>query len=63
LCGKRDDFNSTIVSLQNTYRNIPLSPAYGVYISQFIRYARTCSTYNQFLSCSRLMLLILFTVC
>jgi hypothetical protein len=25
------------------------SPAYGVYISQLIRYARACSTYDQFL--------------
>jgi hypothetical protein len=25
----------------------PLSPAYGVYISQLIRYARICSAYDQ----------------
>jgi hypothetical protein len=29
--------------------NIPSSPAYGVYISHLIQYARACSTYNQFL--------------
>ena len=28
---------------------IPISPSYGVYISQLIRYAWACSTYNQFL--------------
>jgi hypothetical protein len=33
--------------------NIPLSPAYGVYISQLIRYTRACSTYNQFSSRGR----------
>jgi hypothetical protein len=27
--------------------NIPASPAYGVYISQLIRYARACSTHHQ----------------
>jgi hypothetical protein len=26
-----------------------MSPAYGVYISQLIQYARACSTYDQFL--------------
>jgi hypothetical protein len=29
--------------------NIPASPAYGVYISQLIRYARACSNYSDFL--------------
>jgi hypothetical protein len=28
--------------------NIPASPAYGVYISQLIRYARTSSNYSDF---------------
>ena len=28
--------------------NIPASPAYGVYISQLIRYARCCAHYNDF---------------
>jgi hypothetical protein len=28
--------------------NIPSSPAYGLYISQLIRYARACSTYDTF---------------
>ena len=30
-------------------RNIPASPAYGVYISQLIRYARTSSNYSELL--------------
>jgi hypothetical protein len=29
--------------------NIPTSPAYGVYISQLIRYARASSNYSEFL--------------
>jgi hypothetical protein len=35
--------------------NIPSLPAYGVYISQLIRYARACSTYHQFLNRDSLM--------
>jgi hypothetical protein len=33
----------------NMCSNIPASPAYGVYISQLIRYARTSSNYSDFL--------------
>jgi hypothetical protein len=36
---KRDDFNSKIINFPNMCSNIPASPAYGVYISQLIRYA------------------------
>ena len=35
--------------------NIPHSPAYGVFISQLIRYARACSDYIEFLSRARLL--------
>ena len=31
------------------YINIPAAPAYGVYISQLIRYSRTCGFYQDFL--------------
>jgi hypothetical protein len=55
LYDKRDDFNFAIVNFPYTCSNIPLSPAYGVYISQLIRYARACSTYNQFSSRGRLL--------
>jgi hypothetical protein len=54
-CAIRDDFNFAIVNFPYTCSNIPLSPAYGVYISQLIRYTRTCSTYDQFLSRVRLL--------
>ena len=46
---KRDDFNFKIITFPNMCSNIPASPAYGVYISQLIRYARTCSNYSDFL--------------
>ena len=46
---KRDDFNFKII---NMCSNIPASPAYGVYISQLIRYARASSNYSHFLSSS-----------
>jgi hypothetical protein len=43
-----------IRNLQYVGFNI-VSSAYGVYISQMIRYARACSPYNQFLSRGRLL--------
>ena len=46
---KRDDFNFKIVNFPNMCSNIPASPAYGVYISQLIRYARASSNYSDFL--------------
>jgi len=55
LYDKRDDFNFSIVNFPHLYSNIPLSPAYGVYISQLIRYARACSSYSQFLNRGRLL--------
>ena len=46
---KRDDFDFKIVNFPYLCGNIPSSPAYGVYISQLIRYSRACSHYNEFL--------------
>jgi hypothetical protein len=40
---KRDDFNFKIIHFPNMCSNIPASPAYGVYISQLIRYTRASS--------------------
>jgi hypothetical protein len=42
LNDKRDDFDFAIVYLPFLCSNLPLSPAYGVYIFQFIRYAKAC---------------------
>ena len=46
---KRDDFNFKIINFPNMCSNIPASPAYGVYISQLIRYARASSNHSDFL--------------
>ena len=48
LYDKRDDFDLAIVNFPFLCNNIPLSPAYGVYISQLIRYARACFAYEDF---------------
>jgi hypothetical protein len=44
---KRGVFNFSIVNFPYPCINIPL--AYDVYISQMVRYARACPTYDQFL--------------
>ena len=49
LYEKRDDFNFPIVNFPFLSRNIPSAPAYGVYVSQLIRYARVCSNYQDFM--------------
>jgi hypothetical protein len=46
---KRDNFNFKIINFPNMCSNIPAPPAYGVYISQFFRYARASSHYSDFL--------------
>ena len=46
---KRDDFNFKIINFSNMCSNIPASPAYGVYISPLIRYARASSNYSDFM--------------
>ena len=40
---KRDDFNFEIVNIPFLDGDVPLSPSYGVYITQLIRFARVCS--------------------
>ena len=49
LYDKRDYFNFPIVNFPFICSNIPAAPAYGVYISQLIRYFRACGSYNDFL--------------
>ena len=49
LYDKRDDFNFHITNFPFLSSNIPSSPAYGVFISQVIRYARACSSYECFI--------------
>ena len=49
LYDKRDDFNFHITNFPFLSSNIPSSPIYGVFISQLIRYARACSSYECFI--------------
>ena len=44
---KRDAFGFHIVNFPFMSRNIPSAPAYDVYPSQLIRYARCCSNYSR----------------
>ena len=48
LYDKRDDFNFPIVNFPFMCSNIPAAPAYGVYISQMIRYSRACDSHQDF---------------
>jgi hypothetical protein len=48
LYDTRDDFDFAIFNFPFLCSNIPLSPAYGVYISQLNRYARACFAYEDF---------------
>ena len=54
LYDKRDDFSFSI-NFPYLCSNIPSSPAYSVYVSQLIRYARACSAYDQFLNRGRIL--------
>jgi hypothetical protein len=48
LYDKRDDFDFAVVNFPFLCGNISLSPAYGVYVSQLVRYARACFAYEDF---------------
>jgi hypothetical protein len=48
LNDKRDDFDFAVVNFPFLCSNIPLSPAYGVYIFQLIRYARAWFAHEDF---------------
>ena len=50
---KRDDFNFHITKFPFLSSNIPSSPAYGVFISQLIRYSRAWSSYECFILWAR----------
>jgi len=49
LYDKHDDFNFSVVNYPFLDSYIPSCPAYGVYMSQLIRYSKTCNTYQDFL--------------
>ena len=47
---KSDDFSFRIVNFPHMDSNIPVNPAYGVYISQLVRYARICTSKVDFIN-------------
>ena len=49
LYGKRDNFNFHVTNFLFMSNNIQFSPAYGVYISKLIRYARARSSCEYFI--------------
>ena len=49
LYDKKDDFSFSTVNFPFLSSNIQAAPAYGVYISQLIRYSRACISYHDFL--------------
>ena len=53
LYDKCDDFDFHIVSFPFLSSSVSSGPSYGVYISQFIRYAQCCSHYEDFRYCHR----------
>jgi len=59
---KRDDFNVPTVNYPFLDSNIPSSPAYGVYMSQLIRYW-TCNSYRDFIHRSVLLTRKLLSQC
>ena len=57
LFDKRNDFDFAIANIPFLCSNVPLSPAYGVYmyVSQLIQYARACHAYDDFLKRGQLL--------
>ncbi len=49
LRDKRDYFNFPIVNFPHLDSNIPVKSAYGVYVSQLIRFLSAYTYYNDFL--------------
>ena len=47
---KREDFAFRIVNFPHMDSNIPANPAYDVYISQLVRYARICTSKVDFIN-------------
>ena len=49
LYDKRDDFNFHITIIPFLSSNVSSLPAYGIFISQLIRYVRACPSYECFI--------------
>ena len=48
LYDKRDEFQFNIVNYPHIDSNIPLGPAYSVYVSRLIAFARVCTDFENF---------------
>ena len=55
VLNQTDDFDFRIVIFPYICSNIHESPAYGVYISHLIRYARASSSYGDFIDKKKLL--------
>ena len=55
LYDERDDFTFPVGNFPFISGNITTSPAYGVYISQLIRYSRACAHYSDVLERAQLL--------
>jgi hypothetical protein len=55
-CDKRDDFTFSIVYYPFISSNIPVTPAYAVYISQLVRYSKACAQYSNVLDRVQLLM-------
>ena len=55
---KRDYLNFPIVTFPFICSNIPAAPAYGVYVSQLIRYSRACGSHSEFLARGFLLVIL-----
>ena len=55
LYDKTDDFNFPIFNFPFMSSNIPSAPAYGVYVSQLVRYDRACYNYEDIVDRGKLL--------
>ena len=53
---KRNDFDFSIVNFPHMDSNIPAAPTYGVFVSQLVRYARACSSCEDFIARTKLLI-------
>ena len=58
---KRDDFSFRIVNYPFLDSNIPVRPAYGVYVSRLVCFARACSDVSDFIERHNLLVKKLVT--
>ena len=49
LYDKRNEFGLRIVNFPHMDSNIPSKPAYGVFITQLVRFVQVCGNYQQFM--------------